>query len=90
MRERMEYKSHHHVQKLWAFCKARTISELAFTPLRRVLTKSRYELICGYSPQMLTTRIVRKHYPRNLKHIRNKLQRDRNACTSNVSEEKRY
>ena len=39
---------------------------------------------------MLTTRIVRKLYPRNQKHIRNKLQCDRNARTSNSSKEKRY
>ena len=39
MRERMEYKGHHHVQKPWAFCKGRTVSELVLTPLRRMLTK---------------------------------------------------
>ena len=39
---------------------------------------------------MLITRIVRKLYPRDLKHIRNKLRCDRNARTSNMSEEKRY
>ena len=90
MRERMEYKRHHHVQKPRAFCKARTVSELAFTPLRWTLTKSRFELIFGHSPYTLTTRVVRELYPRNLKHIRNKLRCDRNARTSNASEEKRY
>ena len=40
MRERMEYKGHHHVQKLWAFCKGQIVSELALTLLRRTLTKS--------------------------------------------------
>ena len=70
--------------------KGRTVSELALTPLGRMLTKSRFELILGHSPQTLTTRIVRKLYPRNLKHIRNKLQCDRNARTLNASEEKRY
>ena len=39
---------------------------------------------------MLTTRVVRELYPRNLKHIRNKLQYDRNVHISNASEEKRY
>ena len=39
---------------------------------------------------MLTIRIVRKYYPRDLKHIRNKLQCDRNTRTSNASKEKRY
>ena len=86
----MEYKGHHHVQKSRAFCKARTVSELALTPLERMLTKSGFELILGHSLQMLTTRIVRELYPRNPKHIRNKLWCDRNAHTSNASEEKRY
>ena len=39
---------------------------------------------------MLTTRIVRKLYPRDPKHICNKLQCDRNAHSSNASEEERY
>ena len=90
MRERMEYRGHHHVQKPRAFCKARIVSELALTLLGRTLIKSGFELILGYSPQTLTTRIVRKLYPRNPKHIRNKLRCDKNAHTSNASEEKRY
>ena len=81
MRERMEYKGHHHVQKSRAFCKARTVSELALTPLGRTLTKSGFEL---------TTRVVRELYPRNPKHIRNKLRCDRNARTLNASKEERY
>ena len=40
MKERMEYKGYHHVKKLWAFCKGRTVSELELTPLRRTLTES--------------------------------------------------
>ena len=60
------------------------------TPIRRVLAKGSHELIFGHSPQTLTTRIVRKLYPRNPKHIRNKLQCDRNVRTSNTSKEKRY
>ena len=90
MRERMEYKGHHRVQKPKAFCKARTVSELVLTPLGRTLTKSRFELIFGHSPQTLITRVVRKLHPRNTKHIRNKLQYDRKARTSNVSEKLRY
>ena len=89
-RERMEYKVHHHVQKQRAFCKGRTVSELALTPLGRTLTKSWFELILGHSPHTLTTRIVRKLYPRNPKHIRNKLRCDRNARTLNASKEQRY
>ena len=90
MRERMEYKGHHHVQKSWAFCKGWTVSELVLTPLRRMLTKHWFELILGHSPQTLTTRIVKKLYPKNLKHICNKLRCDRNVRTSNASKEKRY
>ena len=50
MREMMEYKGHHHVQKPQAFCKGRIVSELALTPLERTLTKSWFELILGHSP----------------------------------------
>ena len=90
MRERMKYKGHHHVQKPQAFCKARAVSELAFTLLRSTLTKSEHELILGHSPQMLTRGIVGKLYPRNPKHIRNKLRYDRNRNTSDTSNEMRY
>ena len=49
-----------------------------------------WQLILGHCPQTLTTRIVRKLYPRDMKHIRNQLQCDRNARTSNASEKERY
>ena len=39
---------------------------------------------------MPTTRIVTKLYPRDPKHIRNKLRCDKNARTLNANEEKRY
>ena len=39
---------------------------------------------------MLTGRIVGKLYPRNTKHICNKLRCDRNRNTSNMSNEIRY
>ena len=90
MRERIEYKGHHHVQKPRAFRKARAVSELALTPLGRTLTESGNHLVFVHSPQTLTIRVVRMLYPRNMKHIHNKLRCDRNACTSNTSEEKRY
>ena len=51
---------------------------------------SRDKLILGHSPQTLTTRIVRKLYPRDPKHICNKLRCDRNVYTSNASEEEKY
>ena len=60
------------------------------TPTRRVLAESNYELIFGHSLQMLISRIIRKLYPRNPKHIYNKLRCDRNVRTSNVSKEERY
>ena len=90
VREWMEYKSHHHVNESRTFSKRPIWCKLTITPIRKALTESSHELIVGHSPQTLTTRIVRKLYPRNLKHIHNKLRCDRNACTSNVSEEKRY
>ena len=88
MRERIEYKGHHHVQKPRAFCKAGAVSELVL--FRRTLTKSGHELILGHSPQTLTGRIVRELYLRNSKHICNKLQCDRNINTSDTSNEMRY
>ena len=90
MREWMEYKSHHHVYESRTFSKRPTWCKLMITLIRRALVESSHELILGHSPQTLTTRIVRKLYPRNPKHIRNKLRCDRNVCTLNVSKEKRY
>ena len=60
------------------------------TPLRRTLTKSGHELILGHSPQTLIGRIAGKLYPRNPKHIRNKLWCDRNRNTSDPSNKMRY
>ena len=90
VQERIEYKGNHHVQKLRAFCKARAVSELTLTPLRRTLTKSKHEPILEHSPQTLTRRIVGELYPRNPKHIRNKLRCDRNRNTLDTSNEMRY
>ena len=90
VREWMEYKSHHHVYESRTFSKRPTWCKLMITPIRRAHAESSHELILGHSPQMLTTKIVRKLYPRNSKHIRNKLLCDRNVCTSNASKEKRY
>ena len=90
MREWMEYKSHHRVYESRTFSKRSTRCKLMITPIRRALAKSSHELILGHSSQTLRTRIVKKFYPRNPKHIRNKLQCDRNMRTSNASKEKRY
>ena len=54
------------------------------------LTESGHELILGHSPQTFTRRIVGKLYPRNPKHIRNKLQYDKNRNTSDTSNKMRY
>ena len=75
---------------LGPLAKRSTWCKRTLTSSSRALTKSRHKLIPGHSPQMLTTRIVRKLYPRDPKHIRNELRCDRNARTSNASEEKRY
>ena len=87
VREWMEYKSHHHVYESRTFSKSPTWCKLMITPIKRVLAESSHELILGHSPQMLTTRIVRKLYPRNPEHIHNKLWCDKNARTSNASKE---
>ena len=86
----MQNKSHHYVHESRTFSKKLTWCKQTLTPSRRALTKRRHELIPGHSPQTLTTRIVKKLYPRNPKHIRNQLRCDRNVRTSNASEEKRY
>ena len=86
----MKNKSHDHVQKPRAFCKAQTVSELMLTPNRRTLTESRHKLVFGHSPQTFTTRVVRKLYPRDTKHIPNNLRCDSNARTSNARDEIRY
>ena len=57
------------------------------TPIKRVLAESSYELILGHSPQTLITRIVGKIYPRNPKHIHNKLQCD--MCVPQMRVKKR-
>ena len=90
VRKWIQNKSHHHVHESRTFSKRSTWCKQTLTPSNRALIKSRHELIPGHSPQTLTIRIVRKLYPRDPKHIRNKLQCDRNARTSNASEEKRY
>ena len=51
VRKREKNKCHDYVQKPRAFSKSRTVSELTLTPVRRALTKSRFELIFGHSPQ---------------------------------------
>ena len=90
VRKRVKNESHNHVQRPRTFCKVQTVSELTLTLVRRALTKSGFELNFGHSRQMLTTRVVRKLYPRDMKHIRNKLQCDSNAYTSNVNMKERY
>ena len=90
VRKRVKNKSHDHVQKPRAFCKARTVSELTITPLRRVLTKSRDKLVCRHSLQTIITRVIRKLNPRDTEHINNNLRCDNNARTSNARDEMRY
>ena len=86
----MKNKGHDHVQKPRAFSKARTVSELTLTLLRRALTKSRYKLVFRHSPQTITTTVVRKLYLGDTEHICNNLRCDNNAYTSNASDEIRY
>ena len=90
VKEWIEYKNHHHVNESRTFSKIPTWCKLTITPIRRALIESSHELILGHSPQTLITRTVRKLYPKNSKHIRNKLRCDKNTRTSNTSKEKRY
>ena len=90
VRKWMQNKGYHHVHESRTFSKRLIWCKLMLSPIRRVLTESSHELILGHSLLTLTTRIVRKLYPRDLKHIRNKLRHDRNSRTSNMSEAKRY
>ena len=90
VREWMEYKSHYHVYESRTFSKRPTWCKLYITPIRRAFAESIHELIFGHNPQTLTTRIVKKLYPRDTNHIRNQLRCDRNGRTSNASEKERY
>ena len=90
VRKWMQNKSHHHVHEFRTFSKRSTWCKLTLTLNRRALTESKHELIPGHSSQTLITRIVRKLYPRDPKHIHNQLQCDRNTHTLNASEEERY
>ena len=89
VRERVKNKSHDHVLKPRAFCKARTVTELMLTPLRRVLIESRFELVFRHGFKKLITRVVRKLYLRDTEYIRNNLRCDNNAL-SNASDQMRY
>ena len=86
----MQNKCHHHVHESRTFSKRSTWCEKTLTPSSRALTKRRHELILGHCPQTLTVRLVRKLYPRDMKHIRNQLRCDRDTHISNVSEKERY
>ena len=90
VREWMQNKGHHHAHESRTYSKRPTWCKLMLTPIKSVFIESSHELILGHSLQTLTTKIVRKLYPRDPKHIHNKLWCDRNAHTSNASEEKRY
>ena len=90
VREWVQKKSHHHVYEFRIFSKGLTWCKLMITPIKRALAESRDHLVFGHSPQTLTTKIVRKLYHRNSKHIRNKLRCDTNARTSNESRKERY
>ena len=90
MRKRMKNKSHNHVKKPRAFSNGQTRSELTITPIGWTLIKSGNKLIFGYSPQTLTTEVVRILYPWDTKQIGYNIWCDNYACTSNASNKKRY
>ena len=90
VREWVQNKSHHHIQESRTFSKGLTWCKLMITPIRRALAESRDHIVYGHSPQTLISRVVRMLYPRNMEHIRNKLQCGNNARTSNASMKERY
>ena len=81
IREWVQNKSHHHVHESRTFSKGLTLCKLMITLICGTLTKSRNHLVFRHSPQMLTTGVARMLYPRNIKHIRNKLRCDYNVHT---------
>ena len=86
----MKYKGHNHVKKPRAFSKARTVSELTFTPIRRALTESINKLVFRHCPKTIIARVVKMLYLRDTEHIGYNIQSDNNARTSNTSNKKRY
>ena len=90
VREWVQNKSHHHVYESRTFSKGLTWCKLMITLIRRALAERRDHLIFGYSPQTITSGVVRMLYPQNMEHIRNKLRCDNNAHTSNASMKERY
>ena len=90
VREWVQNKSHHHVHESRTFSKGLTWCKLTITPICEMLIEGGNHLVFGHSPQTLTTRVVRMLYPRNMKHIYNKLRCDNNAHTSNASMKERY
>ena len=90
VREWVQNKSHHHVYESRTFSIGLTWCKLTVTPIRRALAESRDHLVFGHSPLTITSGVVRMLYPRNMKHIRNKLWCDNNARTSNASMKERY
>ena len=90
VRERVQNKSHDHVQKPRALYKAWTVSELALTPIRWTLVESKIELVFRHCLKTITTKVVRKLNPGDMKHIHNNLWCDDYMRTSIASNEMRY
>ena len=65
----MKNKGYDHVKKTKAFSKAQIVSELTLTLIRRVLIKSKNKLVFRHCLKMITTRVVRIFYPRDMEHI---------------------
>ena len=90
VREWVQNKSHHYIYESRTFSKGLTWCKLTITPIRRALAESINHFVFGHIPLMLTFGVVRMLYPRNTKHIHNKLRCDNNARTSNASMKERY
>ena len=90
VRKRVQNKSHHHVYESRTFSKGRTWCKLMITLIRKAFAESRNHLVIGYSPQTLTTRVVRMLYPQNMEHLGYNILCDHYTRTSNASVKKRY
>ena len=90
VRKRMQNKSHNHFKKLRAFSKGRTRTELTITPIKGMLTKSRYKLVFRHGLKTITTMVVRMCYAGDMEQVKYNIWSDHGARTSNASNKKRY
>ena len=65
VRQWCESERHHHVKESQAFCKTRAWGVELTTPNRRNPIEMGDEFVSRHNPKMITTNVVRMHYPRD-------------------------